>query len=387
MNFLKKLAKQRWFSYTVATCAAVVLYLSLAHISVFFGWLSKLFDVLSPVIYGVVIAYVMNPLCSLLEEKVFRERMASEKIAHMAAVASSAVAVLLFIIILFVALVPQVVESVVTLVSNAGMYATEIQKALDSLSVWANERGMDISGLVKAGSDFFTNLLGEIPDQMNNIITASYNVGVGIFNIVISFILAIYFLMDLEHIVDGVAKLFQALLPPKNYRATADFWSECNKILISYITFDLIDGVLVGVANFIYMKICGMPYAVLISVIVGITNLAPTFGPIVGGVIGAVILVLVKPIHALFFVLFTLILQLLDGYVLKPRLFGSGLGVPAVWILVTIIVGGNLFGVAGILLAIPFAAIVTYVYRNMIEMRLNEKREMQAAKEKPREKE
>ena len=116
-----------------------------------------------------------------------------------------------------------------------------------------------------------------------------------------------------------------------------------------------------------------MPYNILISVVVGITNLAPTFGPIVGGLIGAFILLLVNPWQALWFILFTLVLQTIDGYILKPKLFGNSFGVSSIWILITIIVGGRMFGVWGILLAIPFAAIADYFYRDVIWKKLEKR--------------
>jgi predicted PurR-regulated permease PerM len=114
------------------------------------------------------------------------------------------------------------------------------------------------------------------------------------------------------------------------------------------------------------MMIAGMPFVSLISVIVGVTNLMPTFGPMIGAAIGAFILVLVEPMHALAFLIFTLVLQLLDGYILKPKLFGGSLGVPAAWILISIVVGGKLFGVVGIVLAIPFSAIVVFVFEELL---------------------
>ena len=120
------------------------------------------------------------------------------------------------------------------------------------------------------------------------------------------------------------------------------------------------------------MVIMGMPYVAIISAIVGVTNLAPTFGPMVGAIIGAFILVLVKPWYALAFLLFTLVLQTIDGYVIKPRLFGEQLGVSSVWILISLVIGGRLIGVAGILLAIPFAAIADFVYHDYIIKRLEE---------------
>jgi predicted PurR-regulated permease PerM len=117
---------------------------------------------------------------------------------------------------------------------------------------------------------------------------------------------------------------------------------------------------------------------VLISVVVGVTNLAPTFGPIVGCVIGAFILVLINPWYALWFILFTIALQTLDGYFIKPKLFGDSLGVPAIWVLVFIIVGGRMFGVWGIMLAIPCAAIINYIYEDVFLQRMEKRASLNA---------
>ena len=123
------------------------------------------------------------------------------------------------------------------------------------------------------------------------------------------------------------------------------------------------------------MMITGLPYAVLISVVVGVTNLAPTFGPIVGGVVGAFILVLVNPGYAICFLIFTLILQTVDGYILKPKLFGDSLGISSVLILVSIIILGRIFGVVGVLLSIPIAAIVDFMYRDLFLKPLEDRAE------------
>ena len=162
-------------------------------------------------------------------------------------------------------------------------------------------------------------------------------------------------------------------MKPENYRATGEFIKRCNNIIIRYISFDIIDGIIVGIVNFIVMAIIGIPYSVLISVIAGVTNLAPTFGPIVGAAIGAFILILVQPWFCVAFLIITIVLQTVDGYILKPKLFGESLGVSPLMILIAIILGGRLFGVAGILLAIPFAAILDFVYRDFVLKKLEEK--------------
>ncbi|MBQ2063735.1 MAG: AI-2E family transporter, partial [Firmicutes bacterium] len=133
------------------------------------------------------------------------------------------------------------------------------------------------------------------------------------------------------------------------------------------------------IANFIFMTVLGMEYAGMISVIVALTNLIPTFGPIVGGVLGAFILLMVRPFHALLFLAFTVGLQFLDGYVIKPRLFGNTLGVSGLFILIGVVVGGNMFGILGILLAIPVVAIIDLIYSSYLMPWLEGRRQKETA--------
>ena len=233
--------------------------------------------------------------------------------------------------------------------------------------------GFDVSGLAEFGEKILKNIGDYFSNNMDSFVSSSVNAGKGVFDTVIAFILAIYFMIDKKRIIDGFAKIMRLIMKEKTFKNSADLVERCNAILIRYISFDIIDGIIVGIVNFIYMLIAGQPYSVLISVIVAITNLAPTFGPIVGCAIGSFILVLVNPWYALWFILFTIVLQTIDGYILKPRLFGESLGVSPLMILIAIILGGRLFGVPGILLAIPFAAILDFVFKDYVLKKLEEK--------------
>lgn len=150
------------------------------------------------------------------------------------------------------------------------------------------------------------------------------------------------------------------------YGGVSTFLKKCDTICSRYIVFNMIDSLIIGTVNAIFMTFLGMQYMGMISFVVGITNLIPTFGPLIGTVIGGFVLLMVNPLHSLIFIIFTLILQIVDGYILKPRLFGDSLGVSGLWILMGIIVGGNMFGILGILLAIPCVAISDFIYGSYI---------------------
>ena len=149
---------------------------------------------------------------------------------------------------------------------------------------------------------------------------------------------------------------------------------KCDRIMTRYIAFNVLDSAIVGSVNAVFMLILGMPYAGLVSFIVAVTNLIPTFGPVVGGAIGAFILFLAKPWYALAFIAFCVAVQLLDGYIIKPKLFGDSLGVSGMWILIGVIVGGRMFGAVGMLLAIPAVAILEFLYRDYLLPYLEKRR-------------
>ena len=365
MKFNKDLLEKRWAAYTLAACSAVVLYFLLSNVSDIFKGIGFVYRIISPLITGLIIAYIIDPFVTFLQNTVF-SNVKSEHTKKKLSVTVALVGIAIFIILLMVALIPQIVVSIKTLFGNMDNYIRSLQGFLQTASIEAAERGIDISGITCFGDDILNVAGKKIPENFDGILTTSLSISKAIFDLFIAMFLAIYFLADKDRLGGSFSRLLKRVIKADGYKAFSSFWERCNSILIRYIAFDIIDGIIVGVANLIFMSVAGMPYSVLISLVVGITNLAPTFGPIVGGIIGGFILVLVNPFYALWFIIFTVILQTIDGYILKPKLFGGSLGVPGVWILISIIVGSRILGVAGILLAIPFAAIVDFIYHDLI---------------------
>ena len=370
MNF-GKWKERKWFAYTVATCSAVILYMLLSHLGNMFTALGAFFSFLRPIISGIIIAYVINPLANFFDRKVFH-KLKGEKTRWTLSSICALIVLILCVVLLFVALIPQLVDSASTLVYNMDTYVSALQEVLRTFETGSNSYfGLDFGKLFSFGDS--------ILDKINDMMTAenfkifaggTANVGRGVFDLIIAFILAVYFLLDKRRITGGIGRFMALIMKPESFTKAAEFLDRCNVILIRYISVDVIDGLIVGIVNFLFMLIMRMPYAALISVIVGVTNLAPTFGPIVGALLGAFILVLVDPWYALWFLIFTVVLQTLDGYVIKPKLFGGSLGVSALMILIAIILGGKLFGVGGILLAIPFAAIIDFTWKDFVIKKL-----------------
>lgn len=346
------LAGKPWFPYTVALCIAVAFYVLLTHLPAVGKALSTVGSYIAPVFLGAVLAYLMNPLFRMFQNRVFR-KMRSPKLRKGLSLVLTVLLVFLFLGLLAMTVIPQLISSVTLFAGNLNGYA----ESLDGL--------LSKAGLTMPSLDYGEALqkLGSyIEDNAEQILNTTITAGRTVGNLVIGFLLAIYILGEKDMLLAGLKKLMSLLLPSRSLEGLSGFLRRSDDVLVRYLLYSLLESLIVGGINAVFMLIMGMSYAPLVSFVVGVTNLIPTFGPVIGAAIGAFVLVLVKPSHALWFLIFTVVLQILDGYVLKPKLFGNSLGVSGMWILIAIVVGGKMFGVIGMLLAIPVAAILVNAY-------------------------
>lgn len=365
MKFNKNDLNKPWLAYSAATCSAVVLFIFLSNLD-FWGKVAlQIGEFIYPIFLAAVIAFILNPLVELFVKYVFAD-VRSDSLRRTLSVFCTIVSVFLVIAILLFALVPQVVASITTFAGNFDTYMNSVRSFLDYLSSTTIAQQLDMTELINTGGSFLGSISSVVPKSLTGILSKSLSFTKSVMEAVIAFILSIYFLGAKDNLLKGFRFLLQALLSDTAYPSTVSFLKRCHDIFIRYFAFDLLDGFIIGIANWIFMVIFHMPYVALLSVIVGITNLAPTFGPIIGAIIGSLILVLVNPWYVVWFLIFTAILQTIDAYIIKPRLFGDSLGVPPVLLMVSIIVFGRIFGVVGVLLSIPLAAIWDYIYRTWL---------------------
>lgn len=367
MKRFDKLVKNRKLIYALAALAAGLLcalifcymvFVNLGNIGIFFAGVTR---VLTPVIIGLVLAYIIDPVAKFFETKVFK-MMKKENVRRTV----SAIIALILVVTLFIVfigmLVPSLISSVKMLIDNADVYYASIQKVVDKINTIGFGVHIDLSAIEDSIKNWLGNLVNNLSQNLSSVLDTTKNIGSTVINILIGVILAVYFMFGKKHLLTGIERLRRAILTPQTYDRRTRFWNRVHDIFTQYIGCNVIDAIIIGVSNAIFMIILGMPYVPLVSFVVGVCNLIPTFGPIIGAVIGALVLVLVKPSFALWFLIFTVAIQILDAYVIKPRLFSSSFGLPGVWTLIAITVGGNLFGILGILLAIPVAAIIAFLY-------------------------
>ena len=359
--FNKRIKSKSWYPYTIALCTAVLLFVLLTHFADIRAGVSTFFGYFMPVIWGCAIAYLINPLANFYNRTIFRG-IAGERIRNIISNTLAFITVLMFLIFVMVLLIPQLISSIMMFVNNIDKYIVSLEHFLDYIGLSSESLGLQ--HWIESPDALLHKLSAYIRTNMDDILATSADAGIKIIQLLISILLSIYLLFNKNMLKSGPRRFLKAALDESRYETTLTFLLRCNSILNRYIVFNILDALLVGVVNAIFMFIMGFPYAGLISVVVGVTNLVPTFGPFVGGAIGAFILLLIKPWYAAAFMLFTLVLQLIDGYIIKPKLFGESLGVPALWILVGIVVGGKMFGIIGILLSIPIVAILDFSYKD-----------------------
>ena len=362
-----KTEKNRWSGLTISLCIVVLFYMLLSHIGSVKGFFNSFLTITSTVIIGAVIAYTVNPLAVFIYKRVKKIIKKNEDVAWIVSAVVSLVFIIGILVALLIVITPMLVENITN-------FAMGLSGYMNSLRTLISESELD--------EDFKHNLIDFIKEQSNlttvirrfalgNDVTASgvikfsASLGSGAFNLLIGIILSFYFLIGKKKLVELLSEFFYLIIPTKHYDNCKNVWTRFNSIFSRFIVCELVDALLVGLINELFMFSMHMPYAVFCSVVVALTNLAPTFGPFVGAFICAVILLLAQPESVIPFLIFTLALQLIDGYVIKPRLFGSALKVPAFLVLVFLVVGGKLWGVPGVLLAIPLAAILSYIYREI----------------------
>lgn len=374
----EKKERSKWWFYVTVACAAILFYVLITHITPIYKWIAGFIGNFTPIIIGCVLAYIMNPLSRFLQKTLFK-KIKNQTLGRALSVILSLIVFLSIMGFLIFIVIPQLFTSVTNLAGNLDFYIGRVRAIADQ---WNIAKYIDFDRLNDLSEDILHQAMNYITDNIESIANTTVNVGRTLVNWVLGFIISIYLLMAKDRIKAGFKSFLQMGVPASKYPGVAAFLKKGDAILVRYIVYSLIDALIIGVVNAVFMMIMGMSYNGLVSMAVALTNLVPTFGPVVGALIGAVILVLVKPVHALIFLIFTLVLQTIDGYVLKPKLFGNSLGISSLLVLISIIIGGNMFGIIGILVAIPAAAILDLLYREYAKPWIEKKKDHLSHREK-----
>lgn len=367
----KRKSKRLWRLEVGVLCTSIIVFILLWRFPEFWAGVKTFFGYFETVIFGGIIAYIVNPLTEAFNH-LFR-KIKKEGIRTALSILLSFGIVILCLVFLLITLVPQIVDSITSLIKNFDSYEASLNNMLTNWDLTKNR--FDLTSIVQSSEDLLKSLSDYVQENSSKILALTTNIGKGILQWLIAIIVAVYLAAEKPKLKKSLKRFLKALLDEKKYKDVSTILSKSNYILSRYVVFSLIDALIVGVVNFFFMLIIGIPNAALVSVVVAATNLVPTFGPIVGAVIGGFIILMTDPMDAMIFIIFTLILQLIDGYIIKPKMFGDTFGVSGLLIVAGVIIGGSMFGVIGILLAIPGVAVIDYIYKTYIITWLEKRRE------------
>ena len=363
--------KKIWL-YVIVIAIGISIYFAFDKIDFIIRSLRRVCSLTTPFILGFAIAFLLNKPMKLIEVKLLgRLRMKPQHKRSIAAV----LAVLLGIIIVcaFLALLlPQLFDSIFSLVKAFPGYVEDFQKfALDFVEKYAIDT-QQVTNYI-TDTDFFEKLTGFVTDAPTQMAKATYALGSTLLNILLSIMAGLYMLIDKERLSGYAKKINYALFPKEISEYLHRMVLASGDIFNNFIVGKAIDSLIIGILCYIGSLIFQFPYALLLSVIVGVTNMIPVFGPFIGAVPGIVILFIIHPITALYFALFVFALQQFDGNILGPLILGDKLGLPSIGILFSVCVGGGLFGIIGMFIGVPCFAVIYMAVKEFVNYRLKKK--------------
>ncbi len=363
-------------------CALLVLFFAIYRWYYIRNFIVAILNIFMPFIYGLVIAYLLNPCIVWFEKKVYN-KLADKivkggnkrKFARTMSLFTTTVIFVGFIVLLFSFFIPELISSLQMFVTNVTEYVNNTKEILihvfggsDSIREFINDNYSKVS-------DTF---IGWVNDGMLNDLISSLGNGIFktfklIYNFIIGYIIAVYILIDKERFKGQIRKLLYSLFDDDKINVILDNVSYTDKIFMGFFSAKLIDSLIIGLICFAGMLLFRMPYALIIAVIVGVTNIIPYFGPFIGAVPSALLILLVAPQKCIPFIIFVFVLQQFDGNILGPKLMGNKTGLSSFWVLFSLLIFGGMFGVIGMIIGVPIFSIIYNFVGRIIKDRLKSK--------------
>lgn len=379
MEISKETMKKLFYLITFA----VILYVGVRNMNVVLDCLGVIWSLFFPFILGGAMAFVINVPMKFIERHLFEKAQKKGKKAAVkfGRVVSLILAILIAVVVVLVVAFVVIPELGTTFISVGKAIETNIPK----LQKWLEHTLRTDSPIVQWANsiDFepqkvWNSLLNILKSGVNNILSSTITVTMGIvsttMNVFIGFIFACYILLQKEKLARQATKALYAMFPSNAVEYILHVCTLANKTFANFVTGQCIEAVILGTMFFISMTILGFPYALLVGVLIAFTALIPIFGAFIGCVIGCFLILMVSPMKAVLFLILFLVLQQIEGNLIYPHVVGSSVGLPSVWVLVAVTVGGSLLGVVGMLIFIPLTSVIYALFREWVYKRLKEKK-------------
>ncbi|WP_409229281.1 AI-2E family transporter [Gudongella sp. SC589] len=360
----------------VVICLSIVFYLIASDIAVFSEKVSTFLGSLQPIIIGAVMAYLFNFILEIIEKVITNPLM---KKVNMPRLKRAIGIIFTYAIVgtigyLFaIIVIPQLIASVARLV-------TLVTDNFDSISMWVIEQieGLHIredylqyivdwwNGVLDNTLGFVTGLIPVIGSIVGLVLASIWNIAIGI-------IVSVYLLFDKDRFRALGRKVTYSIFHGPRANRTLELARRADTIFGRFLSGKILDSFIIGILTYIILMIFQMPFPILVSFIIGVTNIIPFFGPFIGAVPGVFIIAIVSPIQALWFIVIVILLQQFDGNILGPKILGDSLGISAFWILFSLLVAGKLLGFIGLIIGVPLFVFVYSIIKDNVERRLAKK--------------
>ena len=364
------------YALFLVAASALIVY-AIVNLPTLKTWFKQLLGILSPFLVAFFIAYILNPLVKRLDQQLFGDLLhwkpSTARLLLSLVLSYLAVIGLVTVALLYV--FPQIGTSIMDLTNRIPDLVAAIIEFIEWLELHFPE--LNLNKLEEYLTMSVPDLIAYGTSLVKNVVPVIVNVGVRIVRLAINLLLAIviscYMLFDKRLLARNACRLLYAFLPPAKAKSFTQTASECNQIFSGFIVGKSIDSLIIGILCFILMTIFRFPYAVLLSVIVGVTNMIPYFGPFIGAVPGVVLYLCIDPVQAVLFGFMIFVLQQFDGWFLGPKILGNSTGLTPLWVIFAITVGGSYFGVLGMFLGVPVVAVIAHLCSKWLDRRLKKR--------------
>lgn len=371
----------------LSLAGAILFYYILFHRSNFMGGLDKFITIAMPIIDGFVLAYLFTPILNAIEKKLMKPlykkagiEMAPKVKKRMRAcsILATLVVVLLVLYELFALILPEVVRSIQSIIFQFPIYVNNLSNW--ALSLMKNNPDLEatVNALINQYSAKMleyvnTNLLPHINEVVKNVSLGVLGVFKALWNLVIGFIISVYLLGSKEKFAGQAKKIVYALFDREAGNEIVSNFRFVHSTFIGFLGGKIVDSIIIGIICFVCTSIIGTPYAILVSVIIGVTNVIPFFGPWIGGIPSALLVLMVDPKQALYFGILIIVIQQFDGNILGPKILGDSTGLSGFWVIFSITIFGGLFGVLGMIVGVPIFAVFYAGVRSLVNRVLHKK--------------
>lgn len=345
----------------------IIIYRLMDYSSNFLDFINLIFRIIQPIVIGLFIAFILNPLMMFFEKKI------KGKYKRGLSLALTYVLCIGALLLLFNVLLPTIMSSVSELVENLPKYLDTFSTVLTKFFKETDLKSSD--DLIRTLTSFISKFISEISNSINTFLTSTittlFKIGSFLINFVLSLVISIYVLKDKELICFKTKQFFRATLNDNYYTKTLNLTHSANTILVKFVIGKSIDSLIIGSICFLGLVIFKFKFALLISLIIGITNMIPYFGPFIGAIPAVILTIFDSPSRAIGMIIFIFILQQFDGLYLGPKILGGQLGITPLLVMISVLIGGGLFGFLGMFLGVPILSLIKTLYDSWIEYKFN----------------